>query len=87
VTICGEMASNPLFTPLLIGLGVQNFSCAPRFIPVIKRTVRHLSLLDCCDIAEHVLTLRTSLEISSYLAECLHGSDGQASMRRDGESI
>lgn len=72
VTVCGEMASNPLFTPLLIGLGVQNFSCAPRFIPVIKRTVRHLSLLDCCDIAEHVLTLKTSSEIAAYLAECLH---------------
>jgi phosphotransferase system enzyme I (PtsI) len=87
VTICGEIASNPLFTPLLIGLGVQNFSCAPRFIPIIKRTVRHLSLLDCCDIAEHVLTLRTSAEIACYLAECLHGSEGQASLKRDAEGI
>ena len=87
VTICGEIASNPLFTPLLIGLGVQNFSCAPRFIPIIKRTVRHLSLLDCCDIAEHVLTLRTSAEIAGYLAECLHGSEGQASLKRDAEGI
>jgi phosphotransferase system enzyme I (PtsI) len=87
VTICGEIASNPLFTPLLIGLGVQNFSCAPRFIPIIKRTVRHLSLLDCCDIAEHVLTLRTSAEIASYLAECLHGSEGQASLKSDSEGM
>ncbi len=87
LTICGEMASNPLITPLLIGLGVQNFSCAPRFIPIIKRTVRHLSLLDCCDVAEHVLTLRTSAEIASYLAECLHGSEGGASLRRDAEGI
>ena len=87
VTICGEIASNPLFTPLLIGLGVQNFSCAPRFIPIIKRTVRHLSLLDCCDIAEHVLTLRTSSEIATYLAECLHGSEGHASLKRDAEGI
>lgn len=87
VTICGEIASNPLFTPLLIGLGVQNFSCAPRFIPIIKRTVRNLSLLDCCDIAEHVLTLRTSAEIAAYLALCLQGSEGQASLKRDAEGI
>lgn len=87
VTICGEIASNPLFTPLLIGLGVQNFSCAPRFIPIIKRTVRHLSLLDCCDIAEHVLTLKTSAEIATYLALCLQGSEGQASLKRDAEGI
>lgn len=71
ITICGEIASNPLYTPLLVGLGVQNFSCAPRFIPIIKRTVRNLSLLDCCDIAEHVLTLTTSSEIASYLSECI----------------
>lgn len=71
VTVCGEMASNPLFTPLLIGLGVQNFSCAPRFIPIIKRTIRRQSLLNACSIAEHVLTLRTSAEISSYLSETL----------------
>lgn len=83
MTICGEIASNPLFTPLLIGLGVQNFSCAPRFIPIIKRTVRHLSLLDCCDIAEHVLTMRTSAEIATYLAQCLQGSEGQASFKEN----
>lgn len=71
VTICGEMASNPLFTALLIGLGVRQFSCAPRFIPVIKRTLRHLSLLDAVDIAEHVLTLKTSSDISSYLNEVM----------------
>jgi len=87
VTICGEIASNPLFTPLLIGLGVQNFSCAPRFIPIIKRTVRRLSLLDCCDIAEHILTLRTSAEIASYLAERLHGSAGQTTFKCDFEEV
>ena len=67
VTICGEMASNPLFTGLLLGMGVRQFSCAPRFIPIIKRTIRHLSLLDAVDIAEHVLTLRTSADILNFL--------------------
>ncbi len=71
LTVCGEMASNPLFTALLIGLGVQNFSCAPRFIPVIKRTVRHLSFINACAIAEHVLTLKTSSEVANYLTESL----------------
>lgn len=67
MTICGEMASNPLFTGLLLGMGVRQFSCAPRFIPIIKRTIRHLSLLDAVEVAEHVLTLRTSADISGYL--------------------
>jgi len=67
VTICGEMASNPLVTALLLGMGVRQFSCAPRFIPLIKRMIRHLSLVDAVDIAEHVLTLKTSEDISKYL--------------------
>jgi phosphoenolpyruvate-protein phosphotransferase (PTS system enzyme I) len=87
LTICGEIASNPLFTPLLVGLGVQNFSCASRFIPIIKRTVRHLSLLDCCDIAEHVLTLRTASEIAAFLTECLHGSEAQISLKQEGSCL
>lgn len=69
VTVCGEIASNPLFTPLLIGLGVRDFSCAPRFIPLVKRMIRRLFLLDCYEIAEHVLTLRTSAEIFGYLTD------------------
>ncbi len=67
ITVCGEMASNPLFTALLLGLGVRKISCAPRLIPMIKRTIRRLSLLDAVDVAEHVLTLRTPADISSYL--------------------
>ncbi len=78
VTVCGEIASNPLFTALLIGLGVRDFSCAPRFIPIIKRTVRRLLLLDCSEIAEHVLTLRTSTEIFAYLSDCLQRTAGLA---------
>lgn len=67
VTICGEIASNPLFTALLIGLGIQSLSCAPRFIPIVKRTVRQYTLLEACKIAEHALTLKTSMEISDFL--------------------
>lgn len=67
VTVCGEIASNPLFTPLLLGLGVSRFSCAPRFIPIIKRTVRQTSLIQAYEIATHVLTLKTASEIIEYL--------------------
>jgi phosphoenolpyruvate-protein phosphotransferase (PTS system enzyme I) len=72
LTVCGEMASCPLFTSLLIGLGVQNLSCSPRFIPIIKRTIRHLSFVDACSVAEHVLTLKTHFEITKYLSECFN---------------
>ncbi len=39
VSICGEIASDPLYTELLIGLGITKLSCAPRFIPLIKEAI------------------------------------------------
>ena len=68
VTVCGDMASNPLCTALLVGLGVS-ISCDPRFLPLIRQTVRRMSLLNAVEIAETVLTLETSSEIADYLNE------------------
>jgi len=67
VTICGEIASNPLFTQLLMGLGVRAFSCSPRFIPIIKRTIRQSTLSHSIEVADHVLSLRTASEVTGYL--------------------
>jgi phosphotransferase system enzyme I (PtsI) len=72
LSICGEMASNPLFAPVLIGLGVKNLSCAPRFLPILKRTVRRYSYAEACQLAEDVLRLKTSSEITQYLLSHLH---------------
>ncbi len=69
VTICGEIASNPLFVPLLLGLGVDELSCPPRFIPAVKRAIRRISLLSCCELAERVLRLNSSKEVSQALLE------------------
>lgn len=69
VTICGEIASNPLFIPLLLGLGVDEFSCSPRYIPLIKRAIRQTSLITAYELAQYVLTLNSSIEISKVLLE------------------
>jgi len=69
LTICGEIASNPFFVPLLLGLGVKEFSCAPRYIPGIKKMVRNCSLVSCFELAQRVLRMRSSLEISNILIE------------------
>ncbi len=67
ISACGEITSNPLFAPLLVGLGVHNFSCASRFIPIIKKAIRQYTLLESCEIAEHVLNLDTSSAITEFL--------------------
>ncbi len=69
VTICGEMASNPLFIPLLLGLGVSEFSCSPRYIPLVKKAVRRCSLLDTFKLAQKVLQMSSSAEVSALLAD------------------
>src|SRR4029077_20543728 len=44
VAVCGEMASQPLMSFALIGLGVREMSVAPRSVPVVKRVVRSISV-------------------------------------------
>lgn len=69
VSICGEIASNPLFIPLLLGLGVSDFSCSPRYIPQVKKAIRQYSLLSAYDLAQRVLQLSSSVEVSHVLLE------------------
>ncbi len=69
VSICGEIASNPLFVPLLLGLGVDQLSCSPRYIPVVKRAIRQTSLLSAYELAQRVLKLNSPAEVSQVLIE------------------
>ncbi|HEY2810225.1 MAG TPA: phosphoenolpyruvate--protein phosphotransferase [Rhabdochlamydiaceae bacterium] len=69
VTLCGEMASNPLFIPLLLGLGIDEFSCSPRYIPLVKRAIRQTRLIAAYELAQRVLGSNSSIEISKILLE------------------
>ncbi len=71
ITICGEMASSPLFIPLLIGLGLNEFSCAPRHIPLIKKAIRRCNLFHCYQLAQKILQMGSHGEIAKVLAEYL----------------
>lgn len=67
VAVCGEIASNPLFVPLLLGLGVSEFSCSPRHIPLVKRAVRRCALLETFKLARKILQMSSSDEIDRAL--------------------
>ena len=69
VTVCGEIAADPRFTLLLLGLGVQELSMSTRYIPIIKDTIRNASIIDCVALAEKVLCLSTPSEIEKLLNE------------------
>ena len=74
VTICGEIASNPIFIPLLLGLGVNQFSCSPRYIPFVKRAVRNTVLLEAYELAQRILQMSSPTEISKTLVEAYSDS-------------
>lgn len=69
VTVCGEIASDPRFTPLLLGLGVHELSVACRYIPLVKNAIRCISAVSAVELAREALTLSTSLEVQKLLAE------------------
>ncbi|GAB4184353.1 MAG: phosphoenolpyruvate--protein phosphotransferase [Simkaniaceae bacterium] len=68
VGLCGEMASNPLFTALLLGLGVETFSCAPRYIPLLKKMISQISLEEAKKLAKEIIALSTPQEVYAALA-------------------
>lgn len=69
VSVCGEVASDPRYTPLLLGLGIQELSVAPCFIPLIKNAVRNTSIVEAVALAEKSLQLASSQEILDLLTK------------------
>jgi phosphoenolpyruvate-protein phosphotransferase (PTS system enzyme I) len=55
VSVCGEMAGDPLFTPLLLGLGVDELSMTPTLLPAVKYLVRALTMGDARKLAADAL--------------------------------
>ncbi len=69
VCICGEMASDPLATLLLVGMGLNQMSLSPLFIPVIRKIVRQTDYRTSRLIAHDTLQMASVQEIKGYLVE------------------
>ena len=67
VSLCGQMSSNPLYAMLLMGLGLRQFSVAPHFLPEIKQVIRSVSIAECRELADKVMTFDNHREIRHYL--------------------
>lgn len=63
VSMCGEMAADPIAVPLLIGMGLENISVAHFVVPEMKNVIRHVSLEECVQLYERVKMLSTASEI------------------------
>jgi phosphotransferase system enzyme I (PtsP) len=71
VSICGEMAADPVCTLLLVGLGFDDLSMGPFFIPVIKRLIRAMTFETARSLAQEVLAMPSIKEIKSRIFETM----------------
>jgi phosphotransferase system enzyme I (PtsI) len=67
ISMCGEMAGNPLYVVLLLGMGLRELSVAPTQAPQVKKVVRSVSINEAKALAREVLLLQTREEVRSAL--------------------
>jgi phosphotransferase system enzyme I (PtsI) len=67
VCVCGEMAGEPRFTALLLGLGLRNLSMAPRNIPRVKQRIRSLDVVAATRRARAIMDQSDSGRIASLI--------------------
>ena len=63
VSVCGEMAGDPVFAPLLLGLGVDSLSMSPAWLPSVKYLIRAMTMKDARELADQALTMSSPKEI------------------------
>ena len=69
--MCGELASDPVATMILLGLGLDEFSMTASSIPLIKNILRSVSKTECEEVANKALTMDTAEEITEYAKSVL----------------
>jgi phosphotransferase system enzyme I (PtsI) len=67
--MCGEMAGEPLYTPLLLGLGLNELSMNPQTIPLVKRMIRSIDLSEIPAVIDAALKARTARAVFEVIRE------------------
>ena len=66
VGLCGEMAADPLMTPLLLGMGIDELSVAPSSVPLIKDVIRSVTIEESKALASTVLACQSAEEVMGH---------------------
>ena len=67
IAMCGDMAGDPRFSWVLLGLGLRSLSMAPRQIPMVKSIIRSTRLGEAERLVEEIMTMRTEDEIEEVV--------------------
>jgi phosphoenolpyruvate-protein kinase (PTS system EI component) len=69
VSVCGEIAGDHWFTPLLVGLGYRELSMAPVFLPRVKLMLRSFTVAECRDLAERAAAMQSTAAVRRLVQE------------------
>lgn len=69
VAMCGEMAGDPLCTPILLGLRLDGLSMTPLAIPRVKKIIRSSTVKESAELLETVMGFSTAREIEQYVRD------------------
>ncbi len=69
VSVCGEVASEPEYVMLMLGMGVKTLSLAHPMIPEIKQVIRSVTMEDCNRVARKILSMNSERQISGFLRD------------------
>jgi phosphotransferase system enzyme I (PtsI) len=69
VTMCGEMGGASIYTVLLLGMGIREFSLTPGYIPRARRLLRGLTLRQARQVAAQCMRLPTAEEVEAHLLQ------------------
>ncbi len=72
VSLCGEMASDPLCSVLLAGLGMDELSMGSQSLLQVRKILRSVSFEEAKQLADHVLEMDSYLTITTYIREWMH---------------
>lgn len=67
VSMCGEMAGRELYTPILLGMGIDSLSTNAFAISHVKEMARKIDTQQCKKVVDQVLRMKTAAEIDAYM--------------------
>jgi phosphocarrier protein FPr len=69
VALCGELAADPLATPLLLGMGLEEFSVSALLIPGLKQAISRWSAAEAAEVAWQAIGMDSAGSVRRFLRE------------------